>query len=90
MARQRRGPRCQDPRWKHVLSLGLHYLSDADSTDEELDGLHLLELALRLRRLSRKNNRCGPRGSYDGVQVPQFLDALLYKFSPRRFKAWLR
>lgn len=89
MVRQRRGPR-QEPRWKRLLSVGLHYLTDAESVDEELDGLHLLELALKLRRLSRKNNRCGPRGPYDGVQVPQFLNALLYKFSDRRFKAWLR
>lgn len=90
MARLGRGPCRRSSRWKRLVALGLEYLSDADSVDEELDGLFLLEIALQLRRQETQSKRCGPRGPYHGERAPQFLQLLLHRFSPRRFKTWFR
>jgi hypothetical protein len=75
--------------WKKLENIGLIWLADAETDDDELEALTVLLMARRERRQAQ-SGRWGPRGAYNAPRVEEFFDTLLYTFSPRRFQRWLR
>ncbi|KAF8153908.1 hypothetical protein B0H34DRAFT_70099 [Crassisporium funariophilum] len=75
----------------HFLALLL--LSEAEDDDDEMNALIIAHIALEKARLARQmpeNGRFGPRGAYDREKATDFIDLLLYRFTDRQFKAWMR
>ena len=72
--------------------LAVFLLTDADDDEEESDALAFAQLVIALKQqtLVGGGGRYGVRGAYKEPKSKDFFDLLLYQFSERWFKAWLR
>jgi hypothetical protein len=90
MARHRRRPRSQQYTiWKRFEQGAIVALSEAEDEDEELELIALCVFAWQQKCCAR-SRKYGPRGQYNSTQVDEFLEKILYNFSSRRFKVWMR
>ena len=77
---------------ENLRLLAVLLLTDADDDDEETDALAFAQLVLAMKKQSffRGGGRYGMRGEYREPKSKDFFDLLMYQFSERWFKAWLR
>ena len=76
----------------HDELLAVLLLTDADDDDDETDALAFAQLVLAMKKQSflSGGGRYGMRGEYREPKSKDFFDLLMYQFSERWFKAWLR
>ena len=74
---------------KALEAVAILLLADANDDDEEIMAMAIGGLACAARREERCG-RWGHRGSYVREKSKDFFNVMLYGFSERWFKAWLR
>jgi hypothetical protein len=94
MFRRRHADRQKKRKEKGIPTLDIMailMLADADDDEEEVVALTFLKLALDDKReRERHGTRYGRRGLYNRQKSKDFFDLMLYQYSDRWFKAWLR
>ena len=83
--RQRAAPKDHNPLW----TLAIYLLANAEDEDGEFIALGVARLAFKQEK-ARKNGKYGPRGPYNNSKSADFFDLLLYSFTDKQFKEWLR
>jgi len=83
--RQRAAPKDRNP----LRTLAIYLLATAEDEDDEFIALGVARLAFKQEK-ARKNGKYGPRGPYNNSKSADFFDLLLYSFTDKQFKEWLR
>lgn len=73
-------------------ALAILLLADAQTDYEELVALSVAQIVMQEAHDLKGMNggRYGTRGSYDRKKSKDFFNLLMYEFSDRWFKAWMR
>lgn len=69
-------------------TLAIILFSTIEDDDDELVATTLAMLALEDR--NKMNAKFGPRGNYDREKSKDFFDLLVYSYTERQFKRWIR
>jgi hypothetical protein len=87
-------PRRRERHTHPLLVLAIHLLATAEEPDDYITVIAVARIAYaRIRQEGseqQKTGRYGPRGPYNRVKSTDFFDLLLYQFTERQFKNWLR
>lgn len=102
MARRHRGRgrgESATQRWKrcrdsvaNLEALAIIMLADAEDDSEQFVALAVAQIAMEEARVSKllKGGRYGCRGRYNQQKSHNFFELLLFSYSDRWFKAWMR
>lgn len=89
MPRSSRHRLAKKPRKQTTLeTLAILLFSTIEDDDDELVAIALAAIALEDR--NKRSAKYGPRGIYDREKSKDFFDLIIYNYTERQFKRWLR